>query len=120
MNWKVIQRRVEDGIDFRHDWDTYVSGFGDPSGSFWIGLDTIHILTSDCTTELRVNLRKQDGCVAHAHYTTFTVGAQNTNYTYVQPVTYLKGVPCYINYVAHIILQMCASVTKGTFRRDFH
>ena len=84
--WTIIQRRVDDGIDFYQNWDTYVSGFGDPSGSFWIGLDTIHTLTSDCTTELRVNLKKQDGCVAHAHYTTFTVGDGNTNYTYVQHI----------------------------------
>ena len=95
MSWTVIQRRLDDGSDFFQNWDSYVSGFGDPSGSFWIGLDTIHTLTSDCTTELRVNLRKQDGCVAHAHYTTFAVGDASTNYTYVGPISYSKDVPCY-------------------------
>ena len=77
----MIQRRLDDGSSFNQDWDTYVEGFGDPDGSFWIGLDPIHNLTAACSTELRVNLKKQDGCDAHAHYTTFAVGDASTNYT---------------------------------------
>ena len=44
--WHLIQRRVDDTVDFQLPWTNYVEGFGDLNGNLWIGLETIHQLTN--------------------------------------------------------------------------
>ncbi|XP_039248866.2 uncharacterized protein LOC120326611 [Styela clava] len=42
----VIQRRVDNTVNFDRSLDEYVAGFGDMvKGNFWLGLETIHDLT---------------------------------------------------------------------------
>ncbi|KAL5009641.1 hypothetical protein ScPMuIL_011946 [Solemya velum] len=41
--WAVIQRR-DDVTDFDRDWVSYKNGFGDFTGSFWIGFDFLYEL----------------------------------------------------------------------------
>ena len=62
------------------DWDTYVQGFGDLEGNFWLGLDRIHWLTSNYTTSLNISLEAHTGGIAYAHYGTFSIGSADTKY----------------------------------------
>ena len=34
----VIQRRLDGSVDFQRDWDDYLSGFGNLSSEYWIGV----------------------------------------------------------------------------------
>ena len=51
--WLVIQRRIDGSVDFNRYWSEYEEGFGnlldndkDTTGEFWIGLRSLHCLTS--------------------------------------------------------------------------
>jgi len=78
--WTVIQRRVDDSVDFYRGWSDYVAGFGDLNGNFWAGLNRIHELTSASATELYVSMETFDGKTAMAHYTSFSVGNAASGY----------------------------------------
>ena len=43
--WTVIQRRVDDTVDFYRTFAEYEAGFGDPAGNVWIGLTALHQLS---------------------------------------------------------------------------
>ncbi|ROT80276.1 putative tenascin-like protein [Penaeus vannamei] len=60
--WTVMLRRQTQPtqLDFRQNWRTYASGFGDPNGEYWIGLETLHQLTKDSTYALRVDMAWED------------------------------------------------------------
>ncbi|XP_018411041.1 PREDICTED: tenascin-N-like [Nanorana parkeri] len=78
--WTVIQRRNNGKLDFYQRWRTYVDGFGDPNEEFWLGLDSMHKLTSTPVQyELRVDLRTEDE-TAYAVYRTFSVGSSKDRY----------------------------------------
>ncbi|KAM4549946.1 tenascin isoform 2-T2 [Fundulus diaphanus] len=74
--WTVFQRRKDGSVDFYNRWREYVSGFGDLSGEFWLGLDRIHNLTKMTKMNLRVDLRDGDEYV-FAKYSTFEVAKRN-------------------------------------------
>ena len=80
--WEVIQRRLDGSVNFYRNWTSYVDGFGDPDGEYWLGLKNIHCLTSrvECT-ELNVSLADFDGVKRFASYSFFSVGNPDTNYT---------------------------------------
>ena len=77
--WTVFQRRKDGSVDFYRNWTDYQNGFGDLEGEFWLGLDKIHLLTSNNVT-LRVDLRDSSGLTAYAKYSTFTVGNETCKY----------------------------------------
>ena len=79
--WEVIQRRMDGSVDFYRNWASYVDGFGDPDGEYWLGLKNIHCLTSrvECT-ELKVCLADFDGVKRFANYSFFSVGNAETKY----------------------------------------
>ena len=41
----MIQRRVDNTIDFYRTWEDYQQGFGIFESNMWLGLDKIHCLT---------------------------------------------------------------------------
>ncbi|WAR22001.1 TL5B-like protein [Mya arenaria] len=43
--WTVILRRQDGSEDFNRGWDHYVAGFGACTGEYWLGLESIHLLT---------------------------------------------------------------------------
>ena len=79
--WEVIQRRLDGSVDFYRNWTSYVDGFGDPDGEYWLGLKNIHCLTSraECT-QLKVSLTDFDGVKKFATYSFFSVGNAGTKY----------------------------------------
>ena len=83
--WTVIQRRVDNIVDFYQGWDKYVEGFGDVDGSMWLGLEDIHLMTTSCeagSAHMFVYLETfTPGESAYALYTTFSLGDPNTNYS---------------------------------------
>ena len=79
--WTVIQRRM-DNTDFDRLWDDYKRGFGNMSGSFWLGLENIHTLTSRNQSILRVEVvhEKNSSRILFAEYSFFYVGNEASNY----------------------------------------
>ncbi|KAG6933917.1 tenascin C [Chelydra serpentina] len=77
--WIVFLRRHNGKEDFYRNWRTYAAGFGDPTDEFWIGLESLHKITSQGQYELRVDLRDK-GETAYAVYDRFSVGDSKTRY----------------------------------------
>ncbi|GFN84622.1 fibrinogen-like protein 1 [Plakobranchus ocellatus] len=77
--WIVIQHRSKGDVSFYRGWEEYKNGFGSMDGDFWLGNDKIHSLTSTGTFELRVDLR-YNGNSVYAHYNSFSVGDEKSNY----------------------------------------
>ncbi|XP_034456486.1 tenascin-X isoform X1 [Hippoglossus hippoglossus] len=78
--WTVFQRRKDGSVDFFKGWRDYVKGFGDLSGEFWLGLESLHNLTTMSRMSLRVDLRDGDDSV-FAKYSTFAVARRNYKLT---------------------------------------
>ncbi|XP_032436902.1 tenascin-like isoform X3 [Xiphophorus hellerii] len=74
--WMVFQRRKDGSVEFYNGWKDYVSGFGNLSGEFWLGLEKIHNLTKMTKMNLRVDLRDGSEQV-FAKYSTFEVSTRN-------------------------------------------
>uniref|UniRef100_F6QEY7 Tenascin N n=2 Tax=Ornithorhynchus anatinus TaxID=9258 RepID=F6QEY7_ORNAN len=79
--WIVFQRRNTGQLDFFKRWRTYVEGFGDPTGEFWLGLDKLHNLTSGTPIryEVRVDLKTANES-AYAVYDFFQVASSKDRY----------------------------------------
>ncbi|XP_044027881.1 tenascin-X-like isoform X2 [Siniperca chuatsi] len=78
--WTVFQRRKDGSVNFFRGWKEYSKGFGDLSGEFWLGLDSLHNLTAATRMSLRVDLRDRDQAV-FAKYSTFEVAKRNYKLT---------------------------------------
>ncbi|XP_076044809.1 techylectin-5A-like [Oratosquilla oratoria] len=79
--WTIIQRRDDftPYLDFFRTWTEYQRGFGDLKQEFWLGLDSIHQLTSENLQELRVDLTDFNN-VTRAKYGFFHVGNVESDY----------------------------------------
>ena len=79
--WTVIQKRKDGSIDFeRRDWVEYEDGFGNLSDEFWIGLRSMHCLTSQGNWELRIDYQLKNGTKSYLHYNKFAVGSPEDQY----------------------------------------
>ena len=80
--WTVFQRRMDGSVDFYHNWNDYVHGFGNTSGEYWLGLSKLHrFANGSISTQLRVDMRDKDGNSTYANYSTFYIGGSTTDYT---------------------------------------
>ena len=80
-DWTVFQRRFNGAVGFYRNWNSYVNGFGNPRGEYWMGLDNIHCMTNNLPgTKLRVELGDWEGNSYYAEYSQFAVGDSNINY----------------------------------------
>ena len=73
--WVVFQKRGQYNNPqdyFARDLDDYVSGFGDPSKEFWLGLDKLVSLTNG-GAELHIQLETFEGQKIVAKYSDFKV-----------------------------------------------
>ena len=79
--WTVIQRRKDGSADlFNRDWVEYEDGFGSLHGEFWIGLRSMHCLTSQGHWELRIDYHLKNKTKSYLHYNRFTVGSPEDQY----------------------------------------
>ena len=79
--WTVIQRRHDGSVEFyARDWVEYEDGFGDLNGEFWIGLRSMHCLTSQGNWELRIDYQLQNGTKSYLHYNKFAIGSAEDQY----------------------------------------
>ena len=85
--WLVIQRRIDGSIDFNRGWTEYEEGFGilpisdkDTTGEFWIGLYSLHCLSSQGQWELRVDYKFTNGTNGYLSYSNFSVGPATEQY----------------------------------------
>lgn len=78
--WAVFQKRFNGKLTFSDKlWNDYVTGFGNLSGEFWLGLDKIHRLASK-PIKLRVDLGAPDGEKRFAAYNGFSIGNGTSKY----------------------------------------
>ena len=79
--WTVIQKRIDGSVDFfNRDWVKYEDGFGDLNGEFWIGLRSMHCLTSQGNWELRIDYQLKNGTESYLHYNNFAIGSAEDQY----------------------------------------
>ena len=79
--WTVIQRRKDGSVEFKNrDWVEYEDGFGNLHGEFWIGLRSMHCLTSQGNWELRIDYQLKNGTKSYLHYNKFAVGSAEDQY----------------------------------------
>ncbi|XP_037399732.1 microfibril-associated glycoprotein 4-like [Pygocentrus nattereri] len=78
--WTVFQRRVDGSVNFYRPWEQYKKGFGNKSGEYWLGLESIYQLTSKRKYELRVDLEDFQGGKVYAQYSTFSVDSEVNGY----------------------------------------
>lgn len=88
--WTVIQRRMDGTVNFYRKWEHYKSGFGLATGEYWLGLDTMHLLTQGKAYELRVDMEDFEGQKVYAHYASFAVGPESDGYR-LSVGTFVKG-----------------------------
>ena len=80
--WLVVARRAGGKRNFNKTWRRYKKGFGPLDKDFWIGLDAMHLLTyPSLDTELRFDMRHENGSWYHAYYNQIIVGPESDNYT---------------------------------------
>ena len=79
--WIVIQRRLPTAnVNFTRNWEDYENGFGDLDGEFWLGLKTIHELTTKTDVELMTTVRNESGPVITWTYQVFRISGPDTYY----------------------------------------
>ncbi|XP_017051075.1 fibrinogen-like protein 1 [Drosophila ficusphila] len=78
--WLVIQRRLDGKTDFNRNWTDYRDGFGNLTGEFFIGLETLNQITKSEQHELFIQLEDFEGEKRFARYDRFEVGDENSSY----------------------------------------
>ncbi|XP_066840289.1 microfibril-associated glycoprotein 4-like [Anser cygnoides] len=84
--WTVFQKRFNGSVSFFRGWNDYRFGFGRADGEYWLGLQTLHLLTLQGRYELRVELEDFENNTASATYGTFAlsphaISAEEDGYT---------------------------------------
>ncbi|XP_013184958.1 protein scabrous [Amyelois transitella] len=76
----LLQRRFNGTLDFNRKFGEYVQGFGNPAGEYWMGLDSMHKLTSDNCSAMRIDMTDIYGGNWYAQYDQFYVGNEDSGY----------------------------------------
>ena len=78
--WIVFLRRIDNAENFPNRvWQDCKRGFGDLTGSFWLGLQNLHELTARPAT-LRVELEDFEGNKRYAEYEQFSISGEENGY----------------------------------------
>lgn len=81
--WIVIQQRINGKEDFARNWTTYRNGFGlseDFGEDFFLGLESIHRLTSEQPHELYIHMEPWNGSILFARYDDFAILGEDDQY----------------------------------------
>ncbi|XP_039264199.2 microfibril-associated glycoprotein 4-like [Styela clava] len=78
--WIVIQRRLDGTEDFYRDWNDYVTGFGYKEREFWLGLETMHRISTNGPHEIRFDFVTRDNDKLFAKYGQFKIAGKEDNY----------------------------------------
>lgn len=78
--WMVIQNREDGSVNFFKAWVDYVNGFGNLNGEYWIGLEKLHLITSNAIQELLIVLEDFEGNIKTAHYSAFAIAGEREQY----------------------------------------
>ena len=79
--WVVMLRRIDNQYNFHtNGWEKYKRSFGDPYGSFWLGLENIHYYTSLGAAKLRIEREDFKGVTRWVEYSNFRVLGESTGY----------------------------------------
>uniref|UniRef100_A0AAR2LVH6 Fibrinogen C-terminal domain-containing protein n=1 Tax=Pygocentrus nattereri TaxID=42514 RepID=A0AAR2LVH6_PYGNA len=110
--WTVIQKRTDGSVNFYRMWEQYKNGFGNLSGEYWLGLETMFLLTYANKYELRVDMEDFEGGSAYAQYSSFSVDSEALRYR-----LHIKG---YINGGAGDCLSYSGERDFATFDKDVY
>uniref|UniRef100_A0A8C3UY04 Microfibril associated protein 4 n=1 Tax=Catharus ustulatus TaxID=91951 RepID=A0A8C3UY04_CATUS len=69
----VFQKRFNGSVSFFRGWNDYRAGFGRADGEYWLGLQTLALLTLQARYELRVELEDFENNSAAATYGSFAL-----------------------------------------------
>ncbi|CAG2238239.1 Techylectin-5B,Tenascin-N,Fibrinogen C domain-containing protein 1-A,Fibrinogen C domain-containing protein 1,Fibrinogen C domain-containing protein 1-B,Angiopoietin-2,Tenascin-X,Ficolin-2,Fibrinogen alpha chain,Ficolin-1,Microfibril-associated glycoprotein 4,Techylectin-5A,Ryncolin-4 [Mytilus edulis] len=78
--WTIVQRRVDDSVDFFRYWNDYKNGFGSVSGNHWLGNDNLHVLTTSRNYVVRFEVHDFNNNTAYAEYQSFKVDNEASQY----------------------------------------
>lgn len=78
--WTVIQHRFDGSQDFYQTWEQYKNGFGSEEGEYWLGLESIHLLSSRAEARIRIDLTDVQGNHAYVEHENFFVDDEATGY----------------------------------------
>ncbi|XP_031417962.1 microfibril-associated glycoprotein 4-like [Clupea harengus] len=78
--WTVFQKRVDGTVNFFRPWNQYKDGFGNASSEYWLGLESLHQLTTNRKYELKVDMEDFEGNRVFARYSSFAVGSEIEGY----------------------------------------
>ncbi|XP_030556373.1 fibrinogen-like protein 1 [Drosophila novamexicana] len=85
--WSVIERRLDQNLNFNRGWKEYRDGFGNFNGEFFIGLEKVHLMTSSKPHKLLIRL-VSEGETRNAIYSNFKIGSENEGYPITSLGTY--------------------------------
>uniref|UniRef100_A0A665VJU4 Microfibril-associated glycoprotein 4-like n=1 Tax=Echeneis naucrates TaxID=173247 RepID=A0A665VJU4_ECHNA len=78
--WTVFQRRMDGTVNFYRPWDQYKAGFGSAAGEYWLGLDTLFLLTLRKKYELLVDMESFHGAKVYARYSSFSIEPESQGF----------------------------------------
>uniref|UniRef100_A0A0K8U109 Tenascin-N n=2 Tax=Bactrocera latifrons TaxID=174628 RepID=A0A0K8U109_BACLA len=81
--WLLIQRRINDKLSFNRNWQEYKNGFGDLTGSFFIGLERLHKLLLGTNSLLWIQLGTATNDSPYRIYTNFLIANETEQYRLV-------------------------------------
>ncbi len=83
QRWIVLQRHMNNSVNFTRLWKDYKEGFGNLDGNMWFGLDRFHTLAGPnrrAIARFDMKHRELGSTIYYAMYTTFEVGSEAEKY----------------------------------------
>jgi ficolin len=78
--WTVFLARLDGSVDFNRELASYQQGFGDAHGEYWLGLDTLHALTSSRQYQLRADISDWEGASVFSVHESMVVAGEAKAY----------------------------------------
>ena len=80
--WILIHQNLDNNFGSNRSWSFYRNGFGNSTGNYWAGLETMHQLTSNAAYRLRIEVQaKANNLWYSAEYDSFTIDSEAASYS---------------------------------------